>query len=240
MASQGEGFVPLMVLADYREAASPVPSALEQMPCIQLAFKHLPVGDYEVDRRCVFERKTLSDFAASIADGRLFIQAQRLAQLNLPTAILLEGGTGDLAKIGMSRECLQGAMISLSLVYHLPVLRALDPAETARLLVYAGYQLRRHECGPGCRYGKRPKRKRRLQLHILQGLPGIGPTRAELLLKSFGSVEAVMTASLECLEAVEGLGKKRAEAIRQVLGEAAPAYRISDRHQAGTGCAMKF
>jgi len=113
------------------------------------------------------------------------------------------------------------------LIYHLPVLRALDASETARLILYAGNQLRRHEWAPGCRYGKRPKRKRRLQLHVLQGLPGIGPTRAELLLNLFGSVEAVMTASLERLERVEGLGKKRAEAIRQVLREAAPAYRAS-------------
>jgi ERCC4-type nuclease len=214
-----------MILADDREATGPVPQALRQLPAIELQFSRLAVGDYEVDHACVFERKTVVDFAGSIADGRLFIQAQKLAQLSQPSAIILEGRLGDLAKTGMSRESLQGGMISLSLIFHLPVLRALDPAETARLIVYAGHQLRRHEWDPGGRYGKRPKRKRRLQLHILQGLPGIGPTRAELLLNAFGSVEAVMTASIERLEQVDGLGKKRAEAIRDILGAAAPGCR---------------
>ena len=233
MAVEGDNSAPLIVLADHREAASPVPQALQQLPAIELKFTRLPVGDYDVDRRCVFERKTVSDFATSIVDGRLFIQAQKLAQLSQPSAILLEGRTGDLSKIGMSRESLQGAMISLSLIYHLPVLRAVDPFETARLIVYAGHQLRRHEWDLGCRYGKRPKRRRRLQLHILQGLPGIGPTRAELLLNNFGSVEAVMTASLERLEQIEGLGKKRAEAIRKILREAAPAAAPRGQEAAG-------
>jgi len=225
MVTKAAVTLPLIILVDHREAGSPVPEALKELPGIQLHFTRLAVGDYEVEHLCVFERKTVADFARSIADSRLFLQARRLAQLNQTSAILLEGRAGDLSKTSMTRESLQGAMISLSLIFHLPVLRALDASETARLIVYAGHQLRRHEWDPGCRYGKRPKRKRRLQLHILQGLPGVGPTRAELLLNAFGSVEAVMTASRERLEEVDGLGKKRAEAIRKVLCEAAPAYR---------------
>lgn len=221
---------PLLVLADDRETVSNVPDILRKLPGIELQFGRLLVGDYEVDRRCVFERKTVTDFASSIVDGRLFIQAQRLARLNEPSAIILEGRAGELSKTGVSRESIQGALISLSLIYHLPVLRTLDPVETARLIVYAAHQLRRHESDAGCRYGRRPKRRRRMQLQVLQALPGIGPVRAELLLDRFGSVEAVMTASLERLAEVEGLGKKRAEAIREVLGEITSRDSVSLNH----------
>jgi ERCC4-type nuclease len=38
----------------------------------------------------LFERKTLPDLVASIADGRLFKQALRLVNAKLPAAMILE------------------------------------------------------------------------------------------------------------------------------------------------------
>lgn len=215
------------IVADDREASSAVPAALQQLPGVRVIFKRLPIGDYVVDGRCVFERKTVVDFAASIMDGRLFAQATRLVSLTQPAALILEGRSSDLAASQMRRESLQGAMVSLSLIFHLPVLRALDANETARLMIYAAQQIQRHEWDNGAVHGRKPKRKRRMQLRILQGLPGIGPSRAEQLLESFGTVEAVMMASQERLENVEGIGSKTAAAIRDVLQEAAVTYRTS-------------
>src|SRR5258708_7837921 len=123
MASMADAS-PLLIVADDREAASPVPQALKLILGIELEFRRLSAGDYEVEHRCVFERKTVVDFARSIADGRLFVQAQKLATLREPTAIILEGRASDLAGTHMSRESLLGAMVSLSLIFHLPVLRA--------------------------------------------------------------------------------------------------------------------
>lgn len=221
-----EANAPIRVVADDREAASGVVEALRALPGVEVSLERLAVGDYAVDGRCVFERKTVVDFALSIADGRLFQQAWKLGGLLEPAAIILEGHAGDLAQTQMRREALQGAMVSLSLIFHLPVLRALDAAETARLMLYAAQQLRRHETTPGVRYLRRPKQKRRLQFRILQGLPGIGPIRAKQLLDQFGSVEAVMTASSDHLEQVEGIGERTAAAIRDALQEEAPPYRI--------------
>src|SRR5262249_49503433 len=64
----------------------------------------------------------------------LFIQAQKLVRLSLPTALILEGKLADLAHIQVRRESLQGAMICLNLIFRLPVLRALDPPESAKLM----------------------------------------------------------------------------------------------------------
>jgi len=222
-----ENCLPLLILVDDREAGSPVPPALRQLAGVEVRLKRLAVGDYEVDGRCVFERKTVADFANSIVDGRLFVQAAKLARLTIPAAIILEGRSSDLSAIQMRREALQGAMISLSLIFRLPVLRALNPQETAKLMLYAAEQIRRHDGNGSARYGWRPKCKRKIQLRILQGLPGIGPGRAAQLLASFGSVEAVMTASQETLEQVEGVGGKTAAAIRDVLQEMPLVYRKS-------------
>ena len=71
------------------------------------------------------------------------------------------------------------------------------------------------------RHGYRPKSKRKRQLFILQGLPGIGPERAERLLAWFGSVEAAMSASSDELQTVEGIGKSIADKIRWVVKDQA-------------------
>lgn len=190
----------IRILADDRELDSGVIEALQQTPGVQVRAQRLALGDYEVDAGCVFERKTMLDLAESLKDGRLFHQAHRLVNSGGLVAMILEGRGRDLIGSQMRREALKGALVSLSLVFGLPVLRSFGPEETARLLVYAARQLRRHPSDVHLRHGSRPRTKRRLQLKLLQGLPGIGPARAQQLLEHFGSVEAVMTASAEQLE----------------------------------------
>jgi ERCC4-type nuclease len=197
------------ILADDREIDSGVIEALQRTPGVQVQAQRLGLGDYGVDDICVFERKTMLDLAESLKDGRLFRQAHRLANSGSLVAMILEGRGSDLIGSQMRREALQGAIVSLTLVFGLPVLRSFGPDETARLMVYTASQLRRQACDTLYRHGARPRTKRRMQLSILQSLPGIGPARAQQLLEHFGSVEAVMTASANnsrsCLDREEDL-----------------------------------
>ena len=218
----------IRVTADDREAGGGVVEALRYTPGVEVEVRRLDVGDYEVDERCVFERKTLPDLVASIIDGRLFAQAARLAAQPKPSAFILEGKSADLAGSQMRREALQGALVTLALVFRVPVLRALDAYETARLLCYASRQLRWHPSGKAWGHGRRPKSKRRTQLRILQSLPGIGSERAVALLDRFGSVEAALTAQAEELRQTEGIGEKTAARLRWALSEAAGHYGPAD------------
>jgi ERCC4-type nuclease len=54
--------------------------------------EHLAVGDYWIDRGIVVERKSFADFALSLADGRLFPQAAKLARCSHRPVVLLEKG----------------------------------------------------------------------------------------------------------------------------------------------------
>jgi len=211
------------IVADDREPESVV-HALRNMPGIELSVRRLKTGDYLADGRLVVERKTLLDFARSIIQGRLFRQAERLASSKIPAMIILEGKGADLAGTGLSREAFQGALISLSLIFGLPVLRSRDPAETARLINYAGDQISRAASDAIHRPGLRPKGKRGLQLYILQSLPGIGPRKARNLLKFFGSVDAVFRAEAPTLSQVHGIGRKTADGIRWAVEEARGKY----------------
>jgi DNA excision repair protein ERCC-4 len=203
----------IQVIVDHRECHSGVLPALMQLPNVCVTWKQLELGDYEVDGRCLFERKTILDFAASILDGRLFKQAHRSGKSPQPFAIILEGKTSDLAKTGMRREAFQGALISLALIFEIPVLRAIDPDETARLILYAANQLRRHDTDLSFRKIKRPKRRRKIQLNLLQCLPGIGPGRAQALLEHFSTIASVVNAAQSDLETIHGIGTKTAAAI---------------------------
>jgi len=214
------------VVADDREKGSGVIEALARRDDTTVTVDRRSLGDYRVDDGLCVERKTLPDLAVSIADGRLFRQASRLVSASTRAAVVLEGTARDLADSEMRREALQGALLTLTLRLDLPLLRARAPAETARLLCYAARQRRRTQTGavPRASGGSRPSGRRKTQLYVLQGLPGVGPTRAQRLLEQFGSVEAVMTASVKSLEEVEGIGPKTAQSIRWAVEEASVRY----------------
>ena len=53
----------IAVIADDRERKSEVIQFLSEMKNVSVGIKRLSLGDYLVDNRLVFERKTLNDFA---------------------------------------------------------------------------------------------------------------------------------------------------------------------------------
>jgi ERCC4-type nuclease len=218
----------ISVIADDREGKSNVIKFLSDMKNVSVVVKRLSVGDYIVGNQLVFERKTLKDFAQSIVDGRLFKQAIRLANSKYKSVLIWEGTGKELTEIGVSREAMQGALISISLLLEVPVLRSKDPAESAHLIVYASRQIKSRGRGVFQRRGYRPKGKRKQQLFILQGLPGIGSERAIRLLNAFGSVEAVVTATSEELQSVEGIGESIAGRIKWAVREEIQSYGVLD------------
>ena len=226
----GRNDFPVTVIADDRESKSEVIQFLSEMKNVSVGIQRLSLGDYLVDNRLVFERKTLNDFARSIVDGRLFRQAIRLAGAKYKSVLILEGTAKDLRETGVSREAMQGALITISLLLGIPVLRSKKPFETARLILYAARQIKSITKGVFMRQGYRPGGKRKKQLFILQGLPGVGSERAARLLDAFGSVEAVVTAKSEELQSVAGIGKQIAEKIRWAVSEQIQPYGIVDEY----------
>jgi ERCC4-type nuclease len=217
--------IPLIL--DDRERAGPLPAALAQSGVFDIEVRRLAVGDYLVDGRLLFERKTLPDLALSIQDGRLFAQALRLAASPLRAALVIEGTARDLAGSGMRWEAVQGALVAVALFIGLPLLRSRSPTETARTLEFAALQGRAVASGALVRRGRRPRGKAAVQRYVLQGLPGIGPEKAARLLEHFGSVQAVIVADAAALEAVPGIGARTAKRVRWAVEEARAIYAAS-------------
>jgi len=209
----------ITIQVDDRERCCDVLDALRQVDQVELRIERLVMGDYCLDSRILVERKTLPDLMLSIVDGRLFRQAVRLATSPFDPLLILEGTARDIQTARVSREAVQGAMIAVSVILGIPVLRSQSPQETAWLLVRTVCQLRRAVDGKTLRPGYQPHRRRKRQLYILQGLPGIGPERAERLLNRFGSVQNVVNAECDELCSVKGIGKGVAGKIQDILHE---------------------
>jgi len=214
------------IVVDHRERPSGVPAALSKHPNVKLTTHHLSLGDYRVNDTLIVERKTLTDFAQSVRDGRLFTQASRLSRVkHARPCLILEGTRVNHWSAALPRSSIQGAIITITLVFGLPLLRSSSPEETAALILFAADQLHRRATKPPQRYGYHPKGLTRQQSYLLQAIPEIGPAKAKRLLETFGSPFGVASATIEDLQMVGGIGESAATKIHQVFHSPKPAMK---------------
>ncbi|MGW9023175.1 excinuclease ABC subunit UvrC [Streptomyces sp. NPDC055722] len=70
---------------------------------------------------------------------------------------------------------------------------------------------------------QRSKRTKRLRTSPLDEVPGLGESRKQALIKHFGSVKRLRSATIDQIQEVPGIGRKTAETIAVALAQAAPA-----------------
>ncbi|MBI5359463.1 MAG: nuclease [Planctomycetes bacterium] len=208
----------ICILVDYREKNSDVFKLLSGAEGVSVPVRNLYAGDYVVNGIGI-ERKTTADFGASLIDGRLFNQLEKLKNTYNRALLIIEGKDFYCANNRIRREALKGALMSILLRWQMPVIFSEDSAETTQILLLAASAEERDTMGFCRRHGYRPKSKRKRKLFILQGLPGIGPALADILLNHFGSVRNVFTACQEELTSAPGIGRGKADKIHEILDE---------------------
>ncbi|MFI9649724.1 excinuclease ABC subunit UvrC [Streptomyces sp. NPDC052040] len=70
---------------------------------------------------------------------------------------------------------------------------------------------------------QRAKRTKRIRSSPLDEVPGLGEARKQALVKHFGSVKRLRSATIDQIQEVPGIGRKTAETIAVALAGAAPA-----------------
>ncbi|MGI5442592.1 excinuclease ABC subunit UvrC [Streptomyces shenzhenensis] len=70
---------------------------------------------------------------------------------------------------------------------------------------------------------QRAKRAKRFRASPLDEVPGLGDTRKQALIKHFGSVKKLRSATIDQIQEVPGIGRKTAETIAAAFARAAPA-----------------
>jgi Fanconi anemia group M protein len=204
-----------VVYVDHREAKSGVTRELHSLG-VKVVTTSLSVADYQVGNEVAVERKSTRDFVGSVIDKRLHKQAKDLVESFQRPVIILEGD--DLYSGGLHPNAIRGALASLAVDFGLPIIPTRSPKDTAAMIQRLA--IREMEKGPRniqTRTDRKPLSQEEQQLFIVESLPQVGPVTARKLLEEFGSVEGVMRASLKDLQKVEGIGKKIAQNIREVL-----------------------
>lgn len=221
LASGGEEMTeqPVRVVVDQRELRSGVAKELERIG-VDIHLATLEVGDYVVSDRVAFERKDLSDLLNSwIHDKKLFGQIGDLAHSYERPVLIIEGGDPFSSGRQIHPAAIQGMLNTIATSFRCPTLYSLNPAETARIIHMIGKREQSDERRVISLHGKRSHLSPAAQReYVVSAINDVGPQQAKNLLKHFGSVEKVMTASLEELTEVELVGHGTASKIRELVG----------------------
>jgi Fanconi anemia group M protein len=203
-----------IIVADHREKSSKIPDLLEENG-LKVAMKQLPTGDYIINDQIIIERKTKDDFVVSILQGRLFVQCANLKRANFRQMLLIEGDPYN-SNHAIDRNAVQGAILSVSLSWHIPVIISTDTPDSVNILTRL---IKQNDQGNFMmrRTGYKPKSIKNKILFFLQGLPDVGPKMAMLLIKKFGAIQQVISATEQELLTIEGMGKKKAARIVEFI-----------------------
>ena len=204
-----------LVYADSREGNSKVIRHLSEME-IDVKVQSMAVADYQVSDEVAIERKTTKDFIDSIIDKRLFKQAKELSEEFKRPLMILEGD--DLYAGMVNPNAIRGSIASIALDFGISIIPTRNAQDTAAMIKRIAIREQSGERTPiTVRTDKKPVSLLEQQLFIIESLPNIGPVNAKNLLQHFGSVANVINASASELQEVEGIGKKTAENIRNVI-----------------------
>jgi ERCC4-type nuclease len=215
------GTVKLDVTIDDREPASLVRAVREHPDVLSVEVRRLPAGDIAIDG-VGFERKTLRDYV-NAAMGRsspdLDDQVRRLGERYDHAYVLLEGNLDEIEglRTGVPASAIRGSIASVTARHGAPVLPC---ADRDRLVDMATRLGRKHLEEPSARRlptGPVAGRDEPTAKRMYACIDGIGPALAETVHESYPSMEALLAASVEELQAIEDIGEGRARRIHEAL-----------------------
>lgn len=229
----------MRLFIDYREKHL---AELLEGVCDEIAFAQLPIGDYlfaSEGGALLVERKTIKDFFSSVRSNRLWDQLLRMMKVEKVLGYAVKrricvihgnfNGYLNMIDYGSQADLLKhwsqlmGAFFEVIYVYNTPIIHAeSDEALRAfmRILVKREVAGKNDKLPDGKWYRKPAKadlpvkdRKR----YVLAALPYIGDTLAKKLLQHFKTISEVACASVEELQKVPKIGKKKAELIHNMF-----------------------
>jgi DNA excision repair protein ERCC-4 len=225
----------MKLFVDHREQSM---MKLLEDTCEEVAFTQLPIGDYLLisdSEAVVVERKTVTDFMSSVRSNRLWDQLLRMMKTteifdySVKRRILLIHGNFEdyFERVNYGSKYnhlvhwsqLMGAYLEIIYVYNTPIIHA--ESDTA-FKAFMRTLVKRESDGkndklPKARWYRKPVKAdlpvKDRKVYVLSSLPHIGNLLAENLLTHFNTISCVACASVDELQEVPKIGKKKAKII---------------------------
>jgi len=174
------------------------------------------------------------DFLKSVRDGRLAreLSLLRLLPLRLlvlegefqywpDTTVFLKGVPKNVFK-GLNKVSIMKLKMDIMLIHSVPIITTNDIEETAFFIRLAREYIEKPKhvglyMRPGCSTDWGTPDEDDLGSWILQGIPGVGPSLANNIIKSFGAVPLQWACDLSDLMAVPNIGPGRARKMWNAL-----------------------
>lgn len=204
------------IYVDKREIRSHVAKTLEKLGA-EVILTTLEIGDYVVSDRVGIERKTAHDLLSTLIDRRhLLKQISDLVRTFERPLLIIEGE--GLYSRQIHPNAIRGVLASIAIDFKLPIIFSKDEEDTALLINVIATREQINSKKEINLHGKKTALTlKEQQEYVVSSIAEIGPVVARNLLRHFGSVERVMTASKEELMQVELVGEKTAERIKEVV-----------------------
>jgi len=205
------------IVVDVHEKSSGMPELLMLMGA-EVRYERLSVADYVLSERTAVERKSAEDYLNSLFSGRLFEQVDRLREAYENAVLIVEGNLSEAAGEELA-GAVWGSLFSI-VERGVAVLQAAGREDCARAIVtLARREQRERRARVLVRHKPRMLSLRAQQVFLVCGLPGVGEELAVRLLRRFRCPRRVFAASRAELMRVQGIGRKKAERIAEVLDE---------------------
>ncbi len=203
------------ITVDDRESSSRVVEILSELGA-RITLSRLEQGDYRIGDRILVERKTAADFMNTLIERDLFGQMTMLSAAAPRPVMVIEGD--DLYTVrDIHPNAIRGALAAISVDMGIPVLFTRDAGETGQMLYILAKRESEQPQGGKIHPYKSYRSLREQQEYVIASLPGIGRKNARLLLEHFKSIQAIVMAEKEELQAVRGIGEKTGDGIWELL-----------------------
>ena len=204
------------IIVDSREyeTAEEVIKWVKRLGCSVVPRK-LDIGDYVLPNNVGIERKRAMDFISSIVDGRLFEQGRELIRAFSRAYVVVEG---DLWKALGRREIHRHSILgALSTLIDMGIRVIYTPDEEGTAYIMKSLIERSGNKGIKAIPVKKGETIRDAQIQFLSSLPGIGPRRAEALLRAFGTPLEALNNLGQWTRRVNNINENLVSLVRKVL-----------------------
>ena len=211
----------MKIIADIHEKNSFVIAELRNLG-VEVELKHLNLADYLISNEIAVERKTINDFVSSMINKRMVHQLLDMKKnFKVPLLMIEKEDNQEICKPtghpNMHENAVRGMILSVASEFGVPVIITEGYEDTAKYLMLLAKKQEKGKQEISLTMKRKAFSIKDQQQIILESFPGIGPSLAKAILKQFKSIANFAHASLEDLEKIPKLGKKKAMILKRLL-----------------------